>query len=121
MSQEEYSVKKRAEGRELDSLPIFTCNEMDEIYEMCHGDEMMLNDIARVVDKKPITVDTNGVESGECAKRSVYETHIDCDDVQVQVFQTDVMEVDGLDKTPGGGTWVFRGAHTVVIKIKKYP
>ena len=22
---------------------------------------------------------------------------------------------------PGGGTWVFRGAHTFVIKIKKYP
>ena len=21
----------------------------------------------------------------------------------------------------GGGTWVFRGAHTLVIKIKKYP
>ena len=21
----------------------------------------------------------------------------------------------------GGGTWVFRGAHTFVIKIKKYP
>ena len=24
-------------------------------------------------------------------------------------------------ETPGGGTWVFRGAHTFVIKIKKYP
>ena len=21
----------------------------------------------------------------------------------------------------GGGTWVYRGAHTLVIKIKKYP
>ena len=21
----------------------------------------------------------------------------------------------------GGGTWIFRGAHTLVIKIKKYP
>ena len=26
-----------------------------------------------------------------------------------------------LPSIPGGGTWVFRGAHTFVIKIKKYP
>ena len=96
---EEYSVKKRAEGRELDSLPIFTCNEIDEIYEMCQGDEMMLSDVAKVVDKQPITVDTNGVESEECATGFVCENHIDCDDVQVRVFQTDMMDVEGLDNT----------------------
>ena len=25
------------------------------------------------------------------------------------------------DVIPRGGTWVFRGAHKLVIKIKKYP
>ena len=28
----------------------------------------------------------------------------------------------GSDTSPGGGgTWVFRGVHTFVIRIKKYP
>ena len=27
----------------------------------------------------------------------------------------------GIFPGGGGGTWVFRGAHTLVIKIKKYP
>ena len=26
-----------------------------------------------------------------------------------------------LPRGGGGGTWVFRGVHTFVIKIKKYP
>ena len=31
------------------------------------------------------------------------------------------MLVSGGPEGGGGGTWVIRGAHTLVIKIKKYP
>ena len=41
----------------------------------------------------------------------------------VGFYQTDRIIRGCMDdlKTPGGGTLVFRGAHTLVIKIYKYP
>ena len=36
-------------------------------------------------------------------------------------FATVMVNMDKQASNPGGVTWVFRGAHTFVIKIKKYP
>ena len=44
-----------------------------------------------------------------------------------RMFYPRSLLIDGASRArtirawPGGGTWVFRGAHTFVIKIKKYP
>ena len=33
----------------------------------------------------------------------------------------DYLAIQSIYCLPRGGTWVFRGAHPLVIKIKKYP
>ena len=99
MSQEEYSVKKRAEGRELNSLPKFLHDEMDEIFEMCKGDQIMLDDIASVVDRESIVKHTNDGEHRECTNRLIVEPQVECGDILVQVFDADVTDIDGLDQT----------------------
>ena len=40
---------------------------------------------------------------------------------QIFNYDTDVCKMPRGGGVGGGGTWVFRGAHTLVIKIKKYP
>ena len=36
-------------------------------------------------------------------------------------YQHAVEPPESFTREGGGGTWVFRGVHTFVIKIKKYP